>query len=312
MQRSKLSIIGLAAAALAMPVLAQQRPGPLTLSVHALKGGAYWVEGGVSNTGFVVGDKGVVVIDPQMSSEAAQKVLAEIARITPKPANTVVISHSDPDHVGGLPGYPAGTTIVMHENTRSVIRASAADASGGPMLGAMYNALLPLLPTRTVSSTETMVVDGVRLVLIHPGLAHTSGDLIVYLPAQKVVFAADLLVSSAQFPVIHIDGSSLGWIEGIKAMLALNTDTYVAGHGSLMTKAMVRKHLRDAELRREQVKALVNQNKSLAEVQQALPETPVDPRFKTFTRVVYEELTQGYPPVHPPWANMTWANMSGK
>jgi hypothetical protein len=91
----------------------------------------------------------------------------------------------------------------------------------------------------------------------------------------------------------------------MKTMLALDADTYVAGHGSVMTKAAVREHLRASELRREQVKDMVNQSKSLAEVMQALPETLVDPRFKGLTQVVYEELTRGYPPVHPPWANMS-------
>jgi hypothetical protein len=168
MQHAKLSVISWIAMALATATaVALERPEPAALTVHALKGGVYWVSGGVSNTGFIVGNSGVVVIDPQMSTDAAQKVLAEIAKITPKPVRNLVVSHSDPDHVGGIPGYPAGTNIITHENTRAVIQASAVDPSGGPALNAVYQKLLPYLPTLTLSHSESMVLDGVRMQLIY-------------------------------------------------------------------------------------------------------------------------------------------------
>ncbi len=90
----------------------------------------------------------------------------------------------------------------------------------------------------------------------------------------------------------------------MKAMLALDADTYVRGHGPIETKAMLRARLRDVEQCREQIKAMVDQNKSLAEVEQALPETASSPLFPTFTQITYEELTKGYPPARPPWANI--------
>ena len=145
---------GLALVAFATATTAQERPGPLVLSIHALKGGAYWVEGGVSNTGFIVGDNGVVVIDAQKTVEAARKTIAEIAKVTSRPINAVILTHADPDHVGGLPAYPRGAVAIAQENTRSEIRISAADPNGGPIYGPMYRALLPFLPVRTVAGSE--------------------------------------------------------------------------------------------------------------------------------------------------------------
>ena len=140
---------------------------------------------------------------------------------------------------------------------------------------------------------------------MHVAPAHTSGDLIVYLPAQKIVFGGDIiLTNTGRFPVIHFGGSSLGWIESMKAILALDADSYVSGHGPMFTKAQRQAQLRDVEQRRADVKALVDQKKSMAEVEQALPEPGANAMFLTFTQTVYKELTGGYPPASPPWTNL--------
>jgi glyoxylase-like metal-dependent hydrolase (beta-lactamase superfamily II) len=294
------------ALALAGEAFAQGSAAPTVLTTHPLKGGVYWVEGGSANTGFVVGDKGVVVIDTQISTEDGQKAIAQITKVTKKPINEIVLTHADPDHIGGLPAYPAGTEIIAHENTKAEIRASAADPNGGPVFRPLYRAIAAgFLPTRTLSGTESMTLDGVQFVLIHVSPAHTSGDLIVYLPAKKIVFAGDiLLTNTGRFPVLHVGGSSQGWIQSMKAMLALDADTYVSGHGTVQTKSQLRARLHDAEQRRAQIKAMVNDNKSRADVDRALPEQGASPMFLDYTQSVYEELTKGYPAATAPWANL--------
>ena len=289
----------------APPAVPQQMARPVNLEVHPLRGGVYWVSGGVSNSGFIIGDKNVVVFDAERTPEAAQKMLVEIAKLTPKPVNAIVISHADPDHVGGIPAYPQGTQVIAQENAKSEMQVSANDPTGSPANTATYQTLLKYLPTRTIGSTETVTIDGVRMVLMYTAPAHTSGDLVAYLPAQKIVFTGDIITTNlGRFPVIHLGGSSLGWIACMKALLALDADTYIPGHGPIESKSQLQNRLRDAEERREQIKAMVNDNKSLADIERALPEPDASPMFASFTQTVYAELTKGYPPASPPWYNL--------
>src|SRR5579863_5347872 len=85
----------------------QQQPPPL--SVKQLKSDVYWTQGGAGgNTGIIVGKDGVIVIDAKTTPASAKEMLAEIKKITPKPVTTVILTHSDGDHVNGLAAFPAG------------------------------------------------------------------------------------------------------------------------------------------------------------------------------------------------------------
>ena len=273
------------------------------LVVHSLPSDCYWVEGGVANTGFIVGNTGVVAIDAQRSTDAAKAELDAIAQVTSKGVNDIIVTHADPDHVGGLPAFPAGSTIFGQENVNTIIEASIADPNGGPVFGPLYKALADFLPSQTIGHSKALVLDGVRMQLLHVAPAHTSADLIIFLPDKKIVYGGDIVITNlGPYPVIHAGGSSLGWIDFMRAILALDADIYVPGHGTIETKVMLQDRLHDAEQRREAVKSMVDQHRSLAEVEQALPDKPIDPRFPTYTHVVYEELTKGYPPAEAPWA----------
>src|SRR5579859_6870645 len=80
---------------------AQQQVQPLM--VTHVRNNVYWVQGGVgSNDGFIVGTSGVLVVDTKTTVDSEKGVIAEIAKVTPKAVDTVILTHSDVDHVNGF------------------------------------------------------------------------------------------------------------------------------------------------------------------------------------------------------------------
>ena len=205
------------------PAFAQ--PGPMSAGVapaaKQVAPGVYWVPGAISNSGFIIGDRGVVAIDAQIFIPATRAEVAEIASLTPNPINAVILTHSDPDHINGLPAFPRGIEVIAQENAKLEIEGAIADPKSNGMPPPAE--IRDYVPTHTVRRSESLTLDGVRLVLIHTAPAHTDGDLVVYLPRYKVVFAGDLLTPAiGLYPGIHLNkhGSSLGWIASVRAMLA--------------------------------------------------------------------------------------------
>jgi len=275
-----------------------QPPAPVPFMTHQLKPNVYWVEGGGGNSGVIVGDKGVLVVDAKTTPAGGKQLLDEIAKITPKPVTTVILTHSDGDHVNGLASFPAGITIIAHENNKKEQEAAlAAGGRGAPPADH--------LPTQVVAKNkENLKINGVKVEVLHWAPAHTSGDLVVYLPEQKIVFTGDIIATQLPDPLIHLEknGSSEGWITTTKGIVALNADQFVPGHGDVQTKDAIQKRLADTEAKRAKIKDLVAQGKSLDEIKTAVGDPPPaqgrggggrgGPNFASFTEVVYRELTK--------------------
>jgi glyoxylase-like metal-dependent hydrolase (beta-lactamase superfamily II) len=272
-----------------------QAPPAAPFMTHQLKPNVYWIEGGGGNSTVIVGAKGVIVVDAKTTPDQGKELLADIAKITPKPVTTVILTHSDGDHVNGLASFPAGITIIAQENNKKEQEtALAAGGRGAPPAGH--------LPTRVVSKNkENIKIDGVKLELLHWAPAHTSGDLVVYLPAEKIVSTGDIIAGNGD-PLIHREknGSSKGWITTVKGIAALDADVFVAGHGNTQTKADIQNRLAAVTAKREKIKELGAQGKSLDEIKAAVDLPPAGgaakgggrgPNFPSFTDVVYQELT---------------------
>jgi glyoxylase-like metal-dependent hydrolase (beta-lactamase superfamily II) len=186
-------------------------------------------------------------------------------------------------------------TIIAHEgNKKEQEAALAAGGRGTPPAGH--------LPTQVIAKNkENLKIDGVKLEVLHWAPAHTSGDLVVYLPNEKIVFTGDIIAVQLPDPLIHLEknGSSEGWITTTKGIVGLNADQFVPGHGMVQTKADIQTRLTHAEEKRAKIKELVAQGKSLDEVRSAVGDAPPTaptggrgPGFASFTEVVYKELTK--------------------
>ena len=289
-RRNRAFGFGIIAGLTGFAVLANAQAPNAPLTTKKVKDNIYFVEGGGGNAGIIIGKDGVIVVDTKTTAEAGKGIVDAVAKITNKPITTVILTHSDADHVNGLVSFPKGVTIIADQNDRKEMEAAlAAGARGAPPR--------EYLPNKVVSGArEDDTIEGVRLTLIHVAPAHTSGDLAVYLPDERLVFSGDLI--GGNDPLIHLQkhGTSEGWIQFVSALTQLNANTYVLGHADPETKAQVEAHLKHAEDKRAKIAAMVKQGKSLEEVKAAFGETAkpgaTPPRFPSFTETTYQELSK--------------------
>lgn len=203
----------------------------------------------ISNAGFVVTPAGVVVIDALGSPQLARELLEAIARITPQPVTHVVVTHYHADHIYGLQEFRRrGAKIVAHRAALEYIhsdtaatRLQASRAELGPWIDARTELVTP---DQWLDGPGELVVGGTRLVLQPVGPAHTPEDLVVFLPAERVLFAGDL-VFRGRIPFVG-QADSRQWIAALDTLVKMDPLVVVPGHGALSTSARA-----DMELTRD-------------------------------------------------------------
>ena len=274
-----------------------QQPQPL--SVQKIKGNAYLVKGGSgANTGFYIGDQEVLLIDAKMSADSMKQVIEEIKKVTPHPVTRIVLTHSDGDHVNGLNGLPKGLKIYGHPQTKK-------DLEAGCRNTANTQHLADYLPTETCSpctasreSAQTFAMGKAQVQLYFFGPAHTSGDLIVWLPAERVAFVGDLAFVGRD-PLIHRQkgGNSQGLADTLQGLLALNAEAYLSGHSDPLTRQDIETLHKSIVDKRDKVKALIAEGKSLDDIKLSFgvkdaPAQPGRARFPSLVEIIYLELTE--------------------
>jgi glyoxylase-like metal-dependent hydrolase (beta-lactamase superfamily II) len=280
------------------PILAQQqtlqkaqlgKQDVPPISVQNVRGNIYQVKGGMgANTGFFIGEKEVLAIDAKMTEDEAKQMISEIKRLTPNPISYITITHSDSDHVNGLVGFPHRKNIISHEKTRVHMDNAFQSARERTYL-----------PNITFSERLSVYLSGVmrreRIDLFYFGPAHTDGDAIVYFPDEKVAFIGDLIFIGRE-PLIHRhkNGSSFGLVKALNAILSLDAEIFVHGHGDLATKKDILGVIQSVEEKQIRIQALVKEGKTLDQVKKTfnIEDRPGGTRWMSLVEVIYLELTQ--------------------
>lgn len=280
------------------PILAQQptsqQAQPLKqevppISVQNVKGNIYQLKGGMgANTGFFIGEKEVLAIDAKMTEDAAKQMIVEIKKLTPHPISYITLTHSDGDHVNGLVGFPQGTNIISHEKTRAHMDKA--------FQSAQERAYLPNITfSEKLSLYLGGILRGTRIDLFYFGPAHTDGDAIVYFPNEKVAFIGDLLFIGRD-PLIHRhkNGSSFGLVKVLKAILNLDAEIFVHGHGDLATKKDILSVIQSVEEKQIRIQALLKEGKDLEHVKKIfnIEDRPGGMRWMSLVEIIYLELTE--------------------
>ena len=185
----------------------------------------------LSNAGLIVGKEYAVVVDSLTTVGMNQAFIREIRKVTDKPLRFLINTHHHGDHVWGNHLF-AGATILCQTRCREeAIKTGIMDPK---LLAAAFPGLdfqgIRLTPAHiTFEKKLTLYVDEREIQLIYFQPAHTVGDILVYLPQEKILFCGDLLFLYST--PLCLQGSYAGWMESLQAMADLNPRIYVPGHG---------------------------------------------------------------------------------
>jgi len=189
----------------------------------------------ISNAGFVVTPAGVVVVDALGSPILAQKLIAEIKKITPQKIVAVIVSHYHADHVYGLQEFKKiGAKIYAQGEGRNYLSSEIAKQR---LIASRIN-FAPWVNDKTqlisadiwVDQKTKLTVGGVDFLIGRVGPAHAPEDLMVYVPSEKVLFAGDL-VFRGRIPFVG-NANSKGWLFALDEIEKLNPNVVIPGHGN--------------------------------------------------------------------------------
>ena len=233
---------------------------------HAVGTGSLAV---VGNSSFIVNDNDVIVVDDHVSPAAAWVLLEEIKEVTNKPVTTVINTHFHFDHAHGNQIFAPNVQIIGHEFTRRMLLsnsigmplyqnyltgmpgqidglkkriASESDPAAKAKLQtqlqvtennlASQKELTPTPPNVTLSTQMALFRGNREIQIRFLGRGHTAGDVVVFLPNEKVVMTGDFLTSGLSN---MSDSFPEEWVASLDALKKLDFDTVLPGHGDAFT-----------------------------------------------------------------------------
>ena len=215
------------------------------ISFVELAEGAYaYTAEGDPNSGIVVGDDGVMVIDTQATPAMAEDVIARVREVTDKPIKYLVLSHYHAVRVLGAEAYGAEQIIASQGTYELIVERGQQDMDSEiqrfPRLFRGVETVPGLTwPTLTFESSMTLWMGEREVRIAHIGRGHTKGDTVVWLPKEKVLFSGDLVEYGAT-PYAG-DAYLTDWPATLDAVEAMGAASLVPGRGdALVTPAQIR------------------------------------------------------------------------
>ncbi|WP_343642141.1 MBL fold metallo-hydrolase [Roseateles sp.] len=199
---------------------------------------AYTAEGD-PNTGIVIGDDAVMVIDTQATPVMAQDVIRRIREVTDKPIQYVVLSHYHAVRVLGASAYEPQHVIASRDTYDLIVERGEQDKASEigrfPRLFRNVESVPEGLtwPTITFEGRMSLWLGKLEVQLIQLGRGHTKGDTVVWLPEQRILFSGDLV----EFDATPYAGDAYfaDWPRTLDNIAALKPAALVPGRGAALT-----------------------------------------------------------------------------
>jgi len=192
---------------------------------------------GDPNSGVIIGDESVMVIEAQATPVLAQKVIDEIRKVTDKPISHLVLTHYHAVRVLGASAYGA-REIIMSAKARAMVAERGkedweSEFQRFPRLFRGHETIPGLTwPSMTFTDRMTVYLGKRKVELMHLGRAHTAGDIVAFVPDQNVMFTGDIVeYHSACYCG---DGHFGDWPQTLERIRAFDLDAIAPGRGDAL------------------------------------------------------------------------------
>ncbi len=202
----------------------------------------------VDNSGFVVGERGVLVIDAHFNATMARQIQDAVRKVTDKPILYLVNTNAHGDHTFGNYAFPAETRVVGHRKTAESMRHFEAEkALLLPTVGgdaSFFDDVELRLPDIVFDDYLRLDLGGRFVELHHFGHGNTPGDTVVYVPEVKAAWTGNLILGAASIPWA-IEGNTRAYVETLEAFRdRLDVEIIIPGHVLTTTADIVPRYIR--------------------------------------------------------------------
>jgi cyclase len=234
----------------------------------------------VDNSGFVVGDHGVLVIDAHIKGAMAGLIQSAVRQVTDKPILYVVNTNYHGDHTFGNSAFPQETLIVAQQKTAEIMRDFEREKQFLlPYVDndrTVFGDVRLRLPDLVLDEYLELDLGGRVVELYHLGHGNTPGDTVVYVPEARVAWTGNLIVGEGNIPFL-IEGGAGAYLETIaKFTHMLEVGTIVPGHGLLTSGTTLSPYLAYLSELIESVRKAIRAGQSSEE---AIAATPLGQKY---------------------------------
>ena len=183
---------------------------------------------GLNNAGFIVGRESVTAIDTCFTEKRSRAWREAIRSVSAAPVRTLVNTHHHGDHTHGNFVFQPEATIIGHERCRQEVIATG-HGTRALFPGVEWGEIVIAPPSVTFAERLDVWAGDLKVELIYVGPAHTTNDIVAWLPERKALFAGDLIFNGGT-PFVMM-GSVAGSLEALAAVRGLGAERIVPGHG---------------------------------------------------------------------------------
>jgi cyclase len=241
-----------------VPVVERGGFGPTDAQIVKFRDGIYLIRSqGSGNITVFTSDDGLLIVDTKLTNEY-DTWMGLLRTVTDQPIKYVINTHMHPDHTGGNIGVESlGAEIIAQQNVRK--RLSQTQQMGLPMI--------------TFEDHMNIYFAGKTLELYYYGRGHTDGDLVIYIPEEKIVMPGDLFAGwgpSIRLIDYNGGGSLAQWPATLEKAMQLDFDTVIPGHSGVTDRAHMQAYLDENRKMLDFIKMMKDAGKAPMEITEAV------------------------------------------